>query len=536
MTSFEAQPAGEEDAQDAIPPRQRFVGVSVAGQHFQGRHSRAMSIQFVGSKSLDDRRRRRLAVNGDGAPVEGPAPEEGPSRVESELVMSAAAAPWVPVYEWRIWTYGAMLGLLLTAVSFALAQPSAFRPELAPLTRHLLQGSHPVLAAVVQTMFWCLCGQLAMLISWYRAQCKLDFNGRYRVWPWAAAFCGLAAFCSATNAHLYFSEIVMQTGWLAWRSETVAWLLPTCVAALPLTVLIDRDVRRGRSTVYTLRTAWLLGLTTAGLELFAAELPAEFWYPAARSIVPLFFGATLFLGFWLHARVVAFVCPDPPECDEPGAASQLLGAGRWCAQLAGWLMGFLFRRRTRTTAEDATDAKPKRRSRKTADAEEDATPKRKRKAPVKRASKPRVSAKVVDEEDEDDSYSDETEEAFDGDEAESSSPTENEWEDEDSEVETPPPPARQTRTSSSNPPVPKVQPKPPATPSWQERPAAPSRASQPQAANQDDSDSEEDESEEGDSSYRIDEGLTAEQMRGLSKRQKRELRQKIKDQQRNLKR
>ena len=88
-----------------------------------------MAIQFVGSKSLDDRRRRRLAVNGDGAPPENIPPDEGSSRVESELVMSAAAAPWVPVYEWRIWTYGAMLGLLLIAVSFALAQPSAFRPD-----------------------------------------------------------------------------------------------------------------------------------------------------------------------------------------------------------------------------------------------------------------------------------------------------------------------------------------------------------------------------------------------------------------------
>ena len=55
-------------------------------------------------------------------------------------------------------------------------------------------------------------------------------------------------------------------------------------------------------------------------------------------------------------------------------------------------------------------------------------------------------------------------------------------------------------------------------------------------ASQDDSDSEDDEAEEDDSSYRVDDGLTAEQLRGLSKRQKREMRQKIRDQQRNQKR
>ena len=438
-----------------------------------------------------------------------------------------------------------MLGLPLIAVSFALARPSAFRPELAPLTKHLLEGSRPVLAAVIQTMFWFLCAQLAILISWYRAQCKLDFNGRYRVWPWTAAFCGLAAFCSATNAHVFFGEIVTQGEWLAWRSETVAWLLPTCMAAIPLTVLLDRDVRRGRTTVYTLRTAWFLGLTTASLELFASDLQEQFWYPAVRSIVPLFFGATLFLGFWLHARVVAFVCPDPPECDEPSAASQLLGAGRWCAQLVGRLMGLIFRRRMglifrrRSSAVVEDEAKPKRRSRKMIETEEEASPKRKRKAPAKRVSKPRIRTKVVEEEEEeidDDAYSDETDESSDAYESGSSSQTENEWEEEESEIEAPPPPVRQSRVPNSNPPMPAVQPKKSVTPSWQERSAQPVRPSQSQMANDDDSDSDEDESDDGDSSYRVDDGLTADQLRGLSKRQKRELRQKIKDQQRNQKR
>ena len=497
-----------------------------------------MAIQFVGSKSLDDRRRRRLAVNGDGAPAESTPPEEGTSRVESELVMSAAAAPWVPAYEWRIWTYGAMLGLLLIAVSFAITQPSAFRPELAPLTKHLLEGSRPVLAAVIQTMFWFLSAQLAILISWYRAQCKLDFKGRHRVWPWAAAFCGLAAFCSATNAHVLFGEIVSQGGWIAWRIETVAWLLPACVAGLPLMVLLDRDVRRGRTTVYTLRTVWFLGLTSASLELFAANLQEQAWYPAARSIVPLFFGATLFLGLWLHARVVAFVCPDPPEIEEPGAASQLLGAGRWCVQWGGWLMSRLLRRRSRPVSEEEAEAKPKRRSRKMDDDDEEAAPKRKRKAPAKRASKPRTRTKVVEEEEaeaEEDAYADEADESSNAYGTESSSPANDEWE-EESEIEAPPPSSRQTRVSNLNPATPKVQPKQPATPAWQERPAQPGRVVQQQMASQDDSDSEDDEAEEDDSSYRVDDGLTAEQLRGLSKRQKREMRQKIRDQQRNQKR
>ena len=188
--------------------------------------------------------------------------------------------------------------------------------------------------------------------------------------------------------------------------------------------------------------------------------------------------------------------------------------------------------------EDEAVAKPKRRTRKTVDAEEDAAQKRKRKTPVKRASKPRIRTKVVEEEDEeteDDSYADETNESSDAYETESSSQADNDWEEAESEVESAPP-ARQNRPISLNAPIPAVQAKKPATPSSQERPAQPVRSSQPQSANDDESDSDDDESEDGDTSYRVDDGLTADQLRGLSKRQKRELRQKFKDQQRNQKR
>jgi len=307
-----------------------------------------------------------------------------------------------------------------------------------------------------------------------------------------------------------------------------------------LSILLDRDVRRGRSTVYTLRMAWFLGLVVAGLEIFASDLQDQAWYPAVRSIVPLFFGATLFLGFWLHARVVAFVCPDPPDCEEPTAASWLLSTSQWFVQLPSRLKNYIFKRRISAAAEVEAAAKPKRRTKKAVDAEEDATPKRKRKAPVKRVSKPRATTKIVEEEEiDDDSYpddSDELDESSDTyEESEASSDTGNEWDEDESEVEAPPPPVRQSRTANSNPPIP-TQPRQSAAPAWQQRPAQPSRASQMQMESQDESDSDDNEIEDGDSSYRVDDGLTADQLRGLSKRQKRELRQKIKDQQRNVKR
>ncbi len=504
-----------------------------------------MAIPSVGSKSLDDRRRRRLAVTGDGAPVDDDLLEgiAASGRVESELVGSEAAVPWVPIYEWRIWTYAAMLGLLLIAVSFALTHPTAFRPELAPLTKHLLQGDRPVLGAVVQATLWFLCAQLAVLIAWYRVQCKLDFGGRYWVWPWAAAAFGLVAFCSLTNAHVLFGEIVSQFRWLTWRGDVLAWLIPASLAAVPLMFLLDRDVRRGRSTVWTLRTAGLFGLVTAGLELFSPDLQAQPWYHSIRLIVPLFAAGTLFLALWLHARVVAYVCPDPPEFDEPKTGSQLLGVARWCLQLTsrsfGWVGG-LFVRRAKAEEIDEADAKPKRRSRKVVETEE--SPKRKRKPPAKRVTKPRTRVAVVEEEeeelqDEEESYEEANSDSYESDvePSSSSSGDDGEWDEE--EVETPP-----TRSSKSAAPNAAnvassgTSPKKPAAESWQQRPTSQSRVTQQPVASQNDESDEEEDSEDGDASYRVDDGLTPDQLRGLSKRQKRELRQKMKDQQRTTKR
>lgn len=484
-----------------------------------------MSIQFAGSKSLDDRRRRRLVVNTDDPDADGMAAGEGPpgSGVLSELVASSAAAPWVPVHEWRLWTYAALIGLMVCGAAFALARPTAFRPELSPLTRHLLQGERPVLAVLIQTTFCFLAAQLAVLIGWYRAQCKLDFRGHYRVWPWAAAMLVIAAVCSATDAHGLLGLIVERSGLLPWRPRVVSWLLPTSVMALPLMVLLDRDVRRGRSSLYTLRVAWMLAVVSAWLELFAGELQFLEWTARARVILPMIVMATLFVGLWLHARVVAYVCPDPPDAGETTAYSQLIAGWRWIAAR------FVWRRRVVAPVADLdAETKPKRGRRKTmSEDEEDSAPKRKRRAPAKRVSKPRTRVKPaeVDEELDDEevdeeqelSYGDESADTSESDETESEEAGDesNEWEDEEPET----PPSRSIRDAKPSPQA-----------SSSNRPASGRNEPEPTPSESEDDDDAED------AILRRDTGMTSEQMKGLSKRQKRELRRQARDQQRNQRR
>ena len=178
-----------------------------------------MTIQFAGSSSTGDRRRRRLAVNGDDSDVDSSLMDGDAGTIESQLVASAAAAPWVPVSERRIWIYASIIGLILAGLTFVLARPIPFRPSLTPLADHLLAGSRPVLVVVVQTAFLVLSTQLGMLISWYRSQCKLDFAGRYRVWPWAVGLFSLGTFCEATDIHQIFGHLIARRDLFIWRGE-----------------------------------------------------------------------------------------------------------------------------------------------------------------------------------------------------------------------------------------------------------------------------------------------------------------------------
>lgn len=485
-----------------------------------------MSIQFAGSKSQDDRRRRRLVVNADDPADDSVSEGTSGSGVASELVASSAAAPWVPVYEWRIWTYAALIGLLVSGAAFALTRPHAFRPELAPLTQHLLQGDRPVLAVLIQTIFCGLAAQLAMLIGWYRAQCKLDFRGHYRVWTWASIVFSITALCSATGTHLLLGQIINQAGLLPWHGETVSWMLPASVAALLLVMRLDRDVRRSRCSLYTLRIGWLLGVAAACLELYASELQAYPWAGPARVILPMFVSATVFLGLWLHARVVAYVCPDPPDPEERTAWSQLLSAWTWVASRFVW---------RRKAAEPATDeVKPKRSRKKasTEEEEEESAPKRKRRAPAKRTTKPRTRkvAEVEEEEVEEEQEASYTDESSDSDADNYTESESNEWEEQETEPEpTPPPRGRDSNSSRSQSNQPQYE---SATPQYS---GSKKQNSDWEESEQDSSESDENEDSE-DAILRRDTGMTAEQMKGLSKRQKRELRKQSRDQQRNQRR
>lgn len=517
-----------------------------------------MAVQFAGSGSTGSRRRRRIVVNGENAGIDTNYLDGEVGEIESQLVASAAAGPWVPESELRIWIYSTLLALFVGGISFLLVAPINIPSYLKPLADSFLSGSRPSLLISTEVTLLFLSTQLGFLIAWYRARCKLDFTGRYRVWPWAICFFGLATICRATELHRVVGIMIESTQVLPWRGNIVGWLLPFCVAGLPLTLLLDRDVRNGRSSLWTLRVSGAMWLAAACLEIFQPELQPNAWYAPTLVLLPLFASTTLFVGLWHHARVVAYVCPDPPVLNERSAVSVLVGA-------IGLTLGtIVFWKRGETVSEEEEDSKPKRRRKKTepeSEAEEGTAKKKRKPAAKKPATRSKARTKPAEEVEEtqeeevaaepteevEESSSEEVNETSSGYEesveetpAEEEAPaeieeTQAEWQEEE-DVYTSSGRNRSNNKSKgrdnqvhqshgSSAPSPHMT---KASRSWEEE-----EVEQPEASyeNYDESQASD---EDGDDQN--DGGLTADQMKGLSKRQKRELKKQLRDQERSRRR
>ncbi len=462
---------------------------------------------------MAERRRRRLAVNGDGTGTNAADVGEEKSLPDSVPAELCAASPWIPRSPWKLWTLSILLFAGLIGLGFMIFRTPEFRTELAPVLNPLFLGEQPRLLIYLETVFWTLAGQLALLVGWHRANSRLDFRGRYRIWPWAAAALFFCGFCAATNMHVGLGTVVYQMKLMELSGPKASWLLPAVCLTLPLWMLIDRDLRRSLASVILFRTAIVCLLGGAVVGMWGASWIDPVLVGMTETLCGLFGPAVLMLSFWVHGRYVAYVTPDPPV-STPFKFPKL---NFRMFNLFGWLFGLitgLFRRKPAAPA-------PRRRKK----AEEAGPAKRKRK--TKRAVKPRTK-KVVEEESEEETAEEESEEDYE--EESSETGDEESYEDEDAEEA-----SRSDRTPVAKPNFEVTHSRP-----QENRPVAPPAAasnkwSAPSNASSNDDDDEDDDAVDEDGKmYRVD-GPPAEMLKGLSKRQKRAMQQQWREQQRGQK-
>jgi len=465
-----------------------------------------MTVQFAGSRSMDERRRRRLAVAGDVAGSGSGDAEPGEEKSLPDCVPAefCAAAPWIPRSLWKLWTLTALLFIGLATVIAMTWRTPDFRPELAPALDPLFRGDRPRLMSYLSLIFWTVSGQLALLVGWHRSHSRLDFRGRYRVWPWAAAVMFASGLCVATDLHIGLGAIVNQLDFLPQGQPQFGWLLPAMSLLLPIWLLMDRDVRRSLSSLILLRLTVVLFISSAAISVYGSEWIGREQLPLIESACGLIGPALLMTSLWVQGWYVAYVTPDPP----------VAGVWKW-PKLPGAILGWLFRWltwpfRRRVKVEPETPATGRRRKKA---GEGTATTTRKRKP----KRKPRTRTKVVEEEEADEEEMSEEEAA----EAEAEEYQEEAVEEEESYEEEEERESTPSRVTA------------PVSRSNNSRDAAPRQNTPAPTAQSRQQDEEDEEDSEGDGEqWRID-GPPAEQLKGLSKRQRRNLIKQHRDQQRS---
>lgn len=485
-----------------------------------------MDVQFAGAQG---RRRRRLAVAEEPGASIDEAPDGALPDAEPGIGMGGAA-PWVPRQPWKMWVIGSLLSAMMIGSVVLSLRPVEVHPHFSSVVNHYLSPDSPLLVQYFGSSSWAAAAILSWVIGWHRSRSRLDFRGRYRVWPWLSAFCALWSFSNSTNFHhvssVAVARVAAANGWENGHWPLIAWLIPALCGALPMWFLIDRDMRRSLPSVILLRISLTLLLAAGLCRMFPDLIPASAAQYPVTTILNLFGGASLAWSLWMHTWHVSYVTHDPPPA--PVGDWSWLRVFLWPVTQ---LRRFLTRKAAVVTEPTTKRGRKKKTEEKTEEAEKTTTT-RSRRSTTKRASKPRtrVKAEAVESEDEpadeEETTSSSTAHGSDaGDESYESTSTHGDedtgdedgnhsvgWDDWEKES---------SRTSSH---------------------ASSRGSSQPAQAKQtakNDDDSDDDDDDDGDSSmqYRVDGGSDgADPFKGLSKRQRRELRKQLKDQQRGSRR
>ncbi|MGC1273407.1 MAG: hypothetical protein WBC44_06835 [Planctomycetaceae bacterium] len=281
-----------------------------------------MSGRFAGSKSVDDRRRRRIAAeenlptsSADAAKAaEKPLPIQRPTgRFPLRRIVSRS--PWKLA--------GVALAVFAVCVTGLAAgySPAVSAGKYGPGIASLCDAETGRLATVFAGLLLLVSGQFAWLIRWARARSLRDFRGRYRVWWWASLALVAGGVSLLTDAHVAFaSTAVWLTGQTLFGSDIAFRLLPAVFAAVVLLPSLQQDMRDCRTSRSLILFATLLWLAGGAAQLApdavidglrALEIPIPF---TALTTGLCLAGAVLtFASLLFHARHVVYESVEPPE-------------------------------------------------------------------------------------------------------------------------------------------------------------------------------------------------------------------------------
>ncbi|QDT43287.1 hypothetical protein Pan241w_33870 [Gimesia alba] len=275
-----------------------------------------MSTGFAGSRSMDERRRRRLASES----IESLDDSNDDSASQTIARTHRFAAGQFPLRtlifprRWKLCFFYLPVFLCFAGLIAAdFYRPEFSTPDSAIFNYFSLEQSS--LPRYLSGGLLFVSGQLALLIAALRTQSLHDFSGRYRLWKWVAAGLFLFALCATTQVHHVWASTVIEQRLFDWGSQTqlLAWLVPALLFGLTvslMTYLEMRGDRAGLNFTIMAAAAYVASLT---FMLTGNLIPWEEYHHLIAAGIMFFAHWCLFTSLLLHVHHLLYQSIDLPE-------------------------------------------------------------------------------------------------------------------------------------------------------------------------------------------------------------------------------
>ncbi|WP_417391930.1 hypothetical protein [Gimesia sp.] len=275
-----------------------------------------MSTGFAGSRSMDERRRRRLASESSES-LEDSNEDTISQNIARTHRFAAGQYPLRTLIfprRWKLSVYYLPVLLCLAAIVAAdLYRPELTKPDSA-LAGYLSLKSSP-LAQVLSGALLLISGQLALLIASLRTQSLHDFSGRYRLWKWVACGLYLFALCTTTSLHQVWATTVIELNLFDWGPQTqlLAWIVPTLVLGSSVALMTYLELRGDRAglNMTIIAIASYVGYLT--FQFTDNLIPGTAYHHLIGSGLLMFAHWSFFTSLLLHTHHLLYQSVDLPE-------------------------------------------------------------------------------------------------------------------------------------------------------------------------------------------------------------------------------
>lgn len=304
-----------------------------------------MSTGFAGSRSMDERRRRRLASECSES-LDNTNDDSDSPRLARTHRYAAGQFPLRTLIFPRRWKLALYYLPVLLCFSGLIAA-DFYRDQLVPagtaLSGFLSLKASPLLSLLGGGLLF-VAGQAALLIAALRTQSLHDFSGRYRLWKWIACGLFLFALCLTTGLHHIWAQTVIDLQLFDWGTHTrlLAWLLPALLIGLSVACMAYLEMRGDRAGLNLLILAGATYVLSLTFQFTDNLIPGAAWHHLIDAGLFYFAHWCLFTSLLLHTHHLLYRSVDLPE----KAPSRLKHATE----------GYLYRRRLKRKARRVAKA------------------------------------------------------------------------------------------------------------------------------------------------------------------------------------